>query len=103
MVDIDASLLTTREFNTRIKELTASGEKEIRVIKRKLDQTQSDDFRRISFDNSIPTIVSIGVRFADDPKKSLERLADKIMNQLCPVTYKALYKILMPQISQRFN
>ena len=32
MVDIDASSLTTREFNTRIKELVSSGEKEIRVI-----------------------------------------------------------------------
>jgi len=24
------------------------------------------------------------------------------MNQLCPITDKVLYKILMPQISQRF-
>ena len=32
MVDIDASSLSTREFNQRIKELTAAGETEIRVI-----------------------------------------------------------------------
>ena len=32
MVDIDAASLSTREFNRRVKELIAAGEKEIRVL-----------------------------------------------------------------------
>ena len=49
--------------------------KEARSLRTKLKQVESDDFRYISFDNSVPTIVTIIVRYAG---KS-EDLGDKIM------------------------
>ena len=49
--------------------------KEVRNLRTKLKQVESDDFRYISFDNSVPTIVTIIVRHAG---KS-EDLGDKIM------------------------
>ena len=49
--------------------------KEARSLRTKLKQVESDDFRYISFDNSVPTIVTIIVRHAG---KS-EDLGDKIM------------------------
>ena len=49
--------------------------KEVRSLRTKLKQVESDDFRYISFDNSVPTIVTIIVRHAG---KS-EDLGDKIM------------------------
>ena len=52
--------------------------KEVRNLRRKLDQGQSDDFRYISYDNSVPSIVTIRVRYSD----KVERLADKVMGLL---------------------
>ena len=52
--------------------------KEARSLRTKLKQVESDDFRYISFDNSVPTIVTIIVRHAG---KS-EDLGDKIMEIL---------------------
>ena len=49
--------------------------KEARSLRTKLKQVESDDFRYISFNNSVPTIVTIIVRYAG---KS-EDLGDKIM------------------------
>ena len=49
--------------------------KEVRSLRTKLKQVESDDFRYISYDNSVPTIVTIIVRHAG---KS-EDLGDKIM------------------------
>ena len=49
--------------------------KEARSLRTKLKQVESDDFRYISFDNSVPTIVTIIVRHAG---KS-EDLGDKII------------------------
>jgi hypothetical protein len=49
--------------------------KEARSLRTKLKQVESDDFRYISFDNSVPTIVTIIVRHVG---KS-EDLGDKIM------------------------
>ena len=49
--------------------------KEARSLRTKLKQVESDDFRYISYDNSVPTIVTIIVRHAG---KS-EDLGDKIM------------------------
>ena len=49
--------------------------KEARSLRTKLKQVESDDFRYISFDNSVPTIVTIIVRHAG---KS-EDLGDKVM------------------------
>ena len=49
--------------------------KEVRSLRTKLKQVESDDFRYISFDNSVPTIVTIIVRHAG----KVEDLGDKIM------------------------
>ena len=49
--------------------------KEARSLRTKLKQVESDDFRYISFDNSVPTIVTIIVRHAG----KMEDLGDKIM------------------------
>jgi hypothetical protein len=38
--------------------------KEVRSLRTKLKQVESDDFRYISYDNSVPTIVTIIVRHA---------------------------------------
>ena len=50
--------------------------KEARSLRTKLKQVESDDFRYISFDNSVPTIVTIIVRHAG----KVEDLGDKIMD-----------------------
>ena len=52
--------------------------KEVRSLRTKLKQVESDDFRYISFDNSVPTIVTIVVRHAG----KTEDLGDKIMEIL---------------------
>ena len=49
--------------------------KEARSLRTKLKQVESDDFRYISYDNSVPTIVTIIVRHAG----KAEDLGDKIM------------------------
>ena len=49
--------------------------KEARSLRTKLKQVESDDFRYISFDNSVPTIVTIIVRHVG----KAEDLGDKIM------------------------
>jgi len=49
--------------------------KEVRSLRTKLKQVESDDFRYISYDNSVPTIVTIIVRHAG----KMEDLGDKIM------------------------
>jgi len=50
--------------------------KEVRSLRTKLKQVESDDFRYISYDNSVPTIVTIIVRHAG----KVEDLGDKIMD-----------------------
>jgi len=50
--------------------------KEARSLRTKLKQGESDDFRYISYDNSVPTIVTIIVRHAG----KVEDLGDKIMD-----------------------
>ncbi len=49
--------------------------KEVRKIRTKLKQSESDEFRYISYDNSVPTIVTIIVRHAG----KVEDLGDNIM------------------------
>ena len=49
--------------------------KEVRSLRTKLKQGESDEFRYISYDNSVPTIVTIIVRHAG----KMEDLGDKIM------------------------
>ena len=49
--------------------------KEVRKIRTKLKQSESDEFRYISYDNSVPTIVTIVVRHAG----KVEDLGDNIM------------------------
>ena len=52
--------------------------KEARSLRTKLKQVESDDFRYISYDNSVPTIVTIIVRHAG----KVEDLGDKVMEIL---------------------
>jgi len=49
--------------------------KEVRSLRTKLKQSDSDEFRYISYDNSVPTIVTIIVRHAG----KVEDLGDKVM------------------------
>jgi len=49
--------------------------KEVRSLRTKLKQVESDEFRYISYDNSVPTIVTIIVRHAG----KVEDLGDKVM------------------------
>ena len=49
--------------------------KEVRSLRTKLKQVENDDFRYISYDNSVPTIVTIIVRHAG----KVEDLGDKVM------------------------
>ena len=52
--------------------------KEVRSLRTKLKQVESDEFRYISYDNSVPTIVTIIVRHAG----KVEDLGDKVMEIL---------------------
>lgn len=69
--------------------------REVRTLRRKLDQGQSDEFRYISYDNSVPTIVTIRVRYAD----KVERLADKVMNILDDLGINAREPIVAPDLT----
>jgi hypothetical protein len=69
--------------------------KEVRNLRRKLDQGQTDDFRYISYDNSVPTIVTLRVRYSD----SLERLADKIMILLDDSRINSKEPIVAPELT----
>ncbi len=71
------------------------GSKEIRSLRRKLDQGQTDDFRYIGYDNSVPTIVTVRVRYSD----SLERLADKIMILLDDSGINSKEPIVAPELT----
>ena len=69
--------------------------KEIRSLRRKLDGGQSDEFRYISYDNSVPTIVTIKVRYAD----KVERLADKMMGLLDDSSINTREPIVAPELT----
>ena len=71
------------------------GSKEIRSLRRKLYQGQTDDFSYISYDNSVPTIVTVRVRYSD----SLERLADKIMILLDDSGINSKEPIVAPELT----
>ena len=49
--------------------------KEVRSLRTKLKQIESDEFRYISYDNSVPTIVTIVVRHAG----KVEDLGENVM------------------------
>ncbi len=69
--------------------------KEVRNLRRKLDQGQSDDFRYISYDNSVPSIVTIRVRYSD----KVERLADKVMGLLDDSGVNSKEPIVAPDLT----
>ncbi|MBS1254436.1 MAG: hypothetical protein MAG581_00230 [Deltaproteobacteria bacterium] len=69
--------------------------KEVRKLRTKLKQSQSDDFRYISFDNSVPTIVTIVVRHAGN----VEDLGDKIMEILDSEGINAKEPIIAPDLT----
>jgi len=69
--------------------------KEARSLRTKLKQVESDDFRYISFDNSVPTIVTIIVRHAG---KS-EDLGDKIMEIFDSAGINVKEPIVSPELT----
>jgi hypothetical protein len=69
--------------------------KEARSLRTKLKQVESDDFRYISFDNSVPTIVTIIVRYAG---KS-EDLGDKIMEIFDSIGINTKEPIVAPDLT----
>jgi len=68
---------------------------EIRKLRTKLKQSGSDEFRYISFDNTVPTIVTIKVRHAGN----LEDLGDKIMMIFDSNGIKAKEPIIAPDLT----
>jgi len=68
---------------------------EIRKLRTKLKQSGSDQFRYISFDNTVPTIVTIKVRHAGN----LEDLADKIMLIFESYGIRAKEPIIAPDLA----
>ena len=69
---------------------------EIRKLRTKLKQSGSDEFRYVSFDNSVPTIVTIKVRHAGN----LEDLGDKIMIIFDSYGIKAMEPIIAPDLTE---
>jgi len=68
---------------------------EVRKLRTKLKQSGSDDFRYISYDNSVPTIVTIIVRHAGN----VEDLGDKIMEIFDSAGINAKEPIVAPELT----
>ena len=71
------------------------GGAEVRKLRTKLKQSDSDEFRYISYDNSVPTIVTIIVRHAGN----VEDLADKVMIKFDSAGIKAKEPIVAPDLT----
>ncbi len=71
------------------------GGAEVRKLRTKLKQSDSDEFRYISYDNSVPTIVTIIVRHAGN----VEELADKVMIIFDSAGIKAKEPIVAPDLT----
>jgi len=71
------------------------GGAEVRKLRTKLKQSDSDEFRYISYDNSVPTIVTIIVRHAGN----VEDLADKVMIIFDSAGIKAKEPIVAPDLT----
>ena len=69
--------------------------KEARSLRTKLKQVESDDFRYISYDNSVPTIVTIIVRHAG----KVEDLGDKIMEIFDSIGINTKEPIVAPDLT----
>ena len=76
-------------------ELKDFGAAEVRKLRTKLKQSDSDEFRYISYDNSVPTIVTIIVRHAGN----VEDLADKVMIIFDSASIKAKEPIVAPDLT----
>jgi len=71
------------------------GGAEVRKLRTKLKQSDSDEFRYISYDNSVPTVVTIIVRHAGN----VEDLADKVMIIFDSAGIKAKEPIVAPDLT----
>ncbi len=71
------------------------GGAEVRKLRTKLKQSDSDEFRYISYDNSVPTIVTIIVRHAGN----VEDLADEVMIIFDSAGIKAKEPIVAPDLT----
>ena len=69
--------------------------KEVRSLRTKLKQGESDEFRYISFDNSVPTIVTIVVRHSGN----VENLGDKIMEIFDSAGINVKEPIVSPELT----
>jgi len=69
--------------------------KEVRSLRTKLKQSDSDEFRYISYDNSVPTIVTIIVRHAG----KVEDLGDKVMEMFDSKGINTKEPIIAPDLT----
>ena len=69
--------------------------KEVRSLRTKLKQGESDEFRYISYDNSVPTIVTIIVRHSG----KVEDLGDKVMEMFDSKGINAKEPIVAPDLT----
>jgi len=69
--------------------------KEVRSLRTKLKQAESDEFRYISYDNSVPTIVTIIVRHAG----KVEDLGDKVMEMFDSLGINTKEPIVAPDLT----
>jgi hypothetical protein len=69
--------------------------KEVRKLRSKLKQIESDDFRYVSYDNSLPTIVTIIVRHSG----KVEDLGDTVMELLDSAGINSKEPIVAPDLS----
>jgi hypothetical protein len=69
--------------------------KEVRKFRSKLKQIESDDFRYVSYDNSLPTIVTIIVRHSG----KVEDLGDTVMELLDSAGINSKEPIVAPDLS----
>jgi hypothetical protein len=69
--------------------------KEVRSLRTKLKQDESDEFRYISYDNSVPTIVTITVRHSG----KVEDLGDKVMEMFDSKGINTKEPIIAPDLT----
>jgi hypothetical protein len=88
-ISIDGGSLVAYDLVFRDFDKNAGGQ-----LRRLIQGKEDEGFRYISFDNSVPSIISIRVRHAG----RLEELADKVMSMLESTEYRVDEPIIAPDI-----
>ena len=68
---------------------------EARRIRSKIEEGQDEGFRYISYDNSVPSIVTLNVRYAG----RMEKLADRVMGMIDNLGYPFKEPVVAPGLS----